>query len=248
MPKSNKEREEQFQQLMKTYSQPSAYASPKPMRLGLDESSDDEEDDAMALERLKRGVIRDDKEENEEGSGGDDDEEEDEGDGSDEDDADEELEEEENADGEGQEDGPAKTGDVKDQGEDVKPDTNATHRSALPAPPLTSQPSRSSPVDRKPSLSDRKPSLSDIKPSRTALKRKIPYVPGPFLKLADDMILEVARFLVHDEAYASAVSFLGTCQRTRVALQPLLKKTKKKIVLDLDDLRWVSRKTWKNVK
>lgn len=60
--------------------------------------------------------------------------------------------------------------------------------------------------------------------------------------------MEIAHHLLAEEAYASAVALSGMSKRTKVVLRPLLRKTKKRVVLDLDDLRWVSRKTWKNIR
>lgn len=84
-------------------------------------------------------------------------------------------------------------------------------------------------------IHDRKPDLSDTKPSST--KRNLPHVPGPFNKLADDVILEIGHQLLAEEAYASTVALLGMSKRTKVVLRPLMKRTKNKVVLDLDDLR-----------
>lgn len=87
----------------------------------------------------------------------------------------------------------------------------------------------------------------DIKPKLEHIEPQVPHVPGPFSRLSDEAIIEIAHCLIDEDAYASATSLVGMCRRTRQLLRPVMKKAKKKVVLDLDDLRWSNKKTWKDI-
>lgn len=139
---------------------------------------------------------------------------------------DEEPEEEEDA-AEEEDDGDVNGADEEQEGDGQDGDRSDANDSARNTPPR-----------RSPSP-DRKPDIKPVLPH---------HEPTTFLSLADDLLLEITHHLLADEAYASAVAFLGTSKQVKDVVRPLVRRTKKRVVLDLDDVRWVSPKTWKNVR
>jgi hypothetical protein len=75
-----------------------------------------------------------------------------------------------------------------------------------------------------------------------------PRVSRSLLNLPNEIIIKTAECLLERDAYASVAALVGVCQHTRQVLRPVMKKIKKTVVLDLDDLPWSDKKAWKKIR
>lgn len=75
-----------------------------------------------------------------------------------------------------------------------------------------------------------------------------PRVSRSLLNLPNEIIIKTAECLFERDAYASVAALVGVCQHTRQVLRPVMKKIKKTVVLDLDDLPWSDKKAWKKIR
>lgn len=106
-------------------------------------------------------------------------------------------------------------------------------------------------VDRKPQLepADLKPKLEpeDRKPKVEAIDNKPNIRPAPPLQDKADVWMEVVMILQGDQAYRSISHLAVASRNVNSVVQPRLKKIKKKIVLDLDDVMRTPEAKWKDI-